>query len=259
MLTQIGAFAFKNWIITKRNFFSLSEIFFWPLVGLFSVGLLTVFLRLDAKMSGFILIGVMAMSLIQICQIDVAYALLYDLWAKSIKHTFIAPIHPFQLILGAWLVGMARSSFVFLLLALSSRVVFGFDFFEPGFVPLGLFLLGLFLIAVLIGTNVCILVLLFGYKAEVAAWSITSILALICGIYYPISILPSPLPEIARAIPLTYFLEYFRSFYGFERSFTDILGWGFGLAGFYLVLEAIFFKAVVHQARKRGTFIKLSE
>ncbi len=100
-LTQIGAFAFKNWIITKRNFFSLSKIFFWPLVGLFSVGLLTVFLRLDAKMSGFILIGVMSMSLIQICQIDVAYVLLYDLWAKSMKHTFIAPIHPFQLILGA--------------------------------------------------------------------------------------------------------------------------------------------------------------
>lgn len=258
-LIQIRAFAFKNWIITKRNFFSLTEIFFWPLVGLFSVGLLTVFLGLDPGMSGFILIGVMSMSLIQICQIDVAYALLYDLWAKSMKHTFIAPVHPLQLILGAWLIGMFRACLVFFLLALSGRVLFGFDFFKPGLVSLSLFILGLFLIAVLIGMSVCILVLLFGYKAEVAAWSITSITALICGIYYPVSILPSPFSEIARAIPLTYFLEYFRSFYGFEGEVTGLLGLGFGLAGSYLIIVSLLFIAVVRHARQRGTFIKLSE
>ena len=259
ILIQIWAFAYKNWIITKRNFFSLTEILFWPSVGLFSVGLLTVFLRLDANMSGFILVGVLSMSVIQVCQIDVAYVLLYDLWAKSMKHTFIAPVRSFQLILGSWLIGMIRSSFVFLLLTLFSVFAFGFDFLRPGFVSLSLFLLGLFLIAVLIGISVCILVLLFGYKAEVAAWSITSLMALICGIYYPISILPFPLPEIARAIPLTYFLEYFRSFYGFERGFKETLGWGFSLIGVYLILEAVLFKAVLHRARKNGTFIKLSE
>src|SRR5512136_90622 len=106
-----------------------------------------------------------------------------------------------------------------------------------------LFLLGLFLNAALIGISVCILVLLFGYKAEVAAWSITSLMALICGIYYPISILPSPLPEIAQAIPLTYFLEYFRTFYGFGGEVKGLLAWGFGLTAFYLVIEAFLFKA----------------
>ena len=175
MLVQIGAFAFKNWTITRRNFFSISEIIFWPLVGLFSVGLLTVFLRLDENMTGFILIGVMSMSLIQVCQIDVAYALLYDLWAKSMKHTFIAPIHPFQLISGAWLIGMARSCLVFLLLSIFGGIAFGFNFFQSGVISLILYLLGLFMIAVSIGIGVCILVLLFGYKAEVAAWSITKI------------------------------------------------------------------------------------
>ena len=258
-LVQIGAFAFKNWIITRRNFFSLAEIIFWPLVGLFSVGLLTVFLRLDESMTGFILIGVMSMSLIQVCQIDVAYALLYDLWAKSMKHTFIAPIHPFQLISGAWLIGMARSGLVFLLLSIFSGVAFGFNFFESGAISLILYLLGLFLIAVSIGIGVCTLVLLFGYKAEVAAWSITSIMALICGIYYPISILPSPFPEIARAIPLTYFLEYFRSFYGFEGRINNLLLRGFGLIGLYLTIEAVLLRWVIHHAMKKGTFINLSE
>ncbi len=199
------------------------------------------------------------MSIIQVCQIDVAYALLYDLWAKSMKHTFIAPIHPFQLISGAWLIGMARSIIVFLLLSLCSGIAFGFNFFQPGATPLLLYLFGLFLVSVSIGIGVCILVLLFGYKAEVAAWSITSLTALICGIYYPVSILPSPLPEIAHAIPLTYFLAYFRSLYGFDEKVGELLGWGFGLTLLYLMIEAILFKWVIRHARKKGTFIRLSE
>jgi ABC-2 type transport system permease protein len=257
-LIQIWAFGIKNWIITKRNVFSLFEILFWPVVGFFSVGLLTNFLKLDADMVGFILIGVISMSVIQVCQIDVAYVLLYDLWSKSLKHTFIAPIHPFQLISGSWLIGVIRSFVVFLLLILLSALAFGFNFLKPGLGALILFLLGLFLIAALIGISVCILVLLFGYKAEVAAWSITSLIALICGIYYPISILPSPLPEIARGIPLTYLLEFFRSFYGFHHG-GNLLGWGFGQIGLYLVIEAVLLKIVLHRARRTGILIKLSE
>src|SRR4030043_373731 len=258
ILIQIWSCVIKNWIITKRNVFSLFEILFWPVVGFFSVGLLTNFLELDADMSGFILIGVISMSVIQVCQIDVAYALLYDLWSKSLKHTFIAPVHPSQLILGSWLIGVIRSFVVFLLLLVLSAFAFGFDFLKPGFAPIIVFLLGLFLIAVLIGIGVCTLVLLFGYKAEVAAWSITSLMALICGIYYPISILPSPLPQIARAIPLTYFLEYFRSFYGFNSG-RNLLSWGFGQIGVYLAIEAVLFKIVLHRARRTGALIKLSE
>lgn len=259
VMIQIWAFVFKNWIMTKRNVFSVFEILFWPVVGFFSVGLLTIFLQLDTNMAGFILIGIISMSVIQVCQIDVAEALLYDLWAKAMKHTFIAPVHPYQLIFGSWLIGVIRSLIVFFLLSVFSFFAFGFDFSRPGFLPLSLFLLGLFLTSASVGITVCILVLVFGYKAEVAAWSLSSLIALVSGIYYPISILPFPLHEIARAIPLTYFLEYFRFFYGFSGSSENGLSWGFGLIGLYLFIEAILFKAVLHRARKTGALLKLSE
>ena len=143
-LTQIWAFVFKNWIIAKRNVFSLFEILFWPVVGFFSVGLLTSFLELDPNKTGFILIGIIAMSVIQVCQVDVAYVLLYDLWSKSLKHTFIAPVHSFQLVLGSWLIGVIRSFFVFLLLSIFSALAFGLDFMRPGIGPLTLFLWSLY-------------------------------------------------------------------------------------------------------------------
>jgi len=228
-------------------------------VGFFSIGLLTTFLDLQANTSGFILVGIISMSVIQVCQIDVAYVLLYDVWSKALKHTFIAPIHPFHLIFGSWLIGVMRSFIVFLLLSVFSSFAFGFNFLRPGWVPLSLFLLGLFLTSVLVGMTVCILVLVFGYNAEVAAWSFVSLMSLVCGIYYPISILPFPLPEIARAIPLTYFLEYFRIFYGFKTEFENVLGWGFGLTGFYLMVESLLFKIVLRRARRNGLLLMLSE
>src|SRR5512136_2663927 len=258
-LTQIWAFVFKNWIIAKRNVFAIFEILFWPVVGFFSVGFLTSFLELDPNKTGFILVGIISMSVIQVCQIDVAYVLLYDLWSKSLKHTFIAPVQSSQLILGSWLIGVIRSFFVFLLLSVFSSLAFGFDFLRPGIGPLILFLLGLFLTAASVGMSVCILLLLFGYMADVAAWSFSSLISLIRGIYYPVFILPFPFPQIAQAIPLTYFLAYFRSFYGFNEGFENVLAWGFGLAGFYVVVEAVLFKAVLHRARRTGVLIKLSE
>ncbi len=258
-LVQAWAFVIKNWIIAKRNIFTIFEILFWPVVGFFSVGLLTSFLELDPDKTGFILAGIISMSVIQVCQMDVSYVLLYDLWAKSLKHTFIAPVEPLQLIFGSWLIGVVRSFFVFLLLSVFSGLAFGFDFWRPGIGPLALFLLGLFLTAASVGMSVCILILLFGYMADVAAWSLSSLMALVCGIYYPVFILPFPLPQIAQAIPLTYFLAYFRSFYGFDEGFKNVLGWGFGLAGLYVVVEVLLFKAVVHRARKTGMLLKLSE
>jgi ABC-2 type transport system permease protein len=258
-MTQIWAFVFKNWIIAKRNVFTLFEILFWPIVGFFSVGLLTSFLELDPNKTGFILVGIISMSVIQVCQMDVAYVLLYDLWSKSLKHTFIAPVQSSQLIFGSWLIGVIRSFFVFLLLSVFSSLVFGFDFLRPGIGPLALFLLGLFLTAASVGMSVCILVLFFGYMAEVAAWSLSSLMALVCGIYYPVFILPFPLPEIAQAIPLTYFLAYFRSFYGFDEGFKNVLGWGFSLASLYVIVEVILFQAVLERARRTGILLKLSE
>jgi ABC-2 type transport system permease protein len=258
-LTQIWAFLFKNWIIAKRNIFAIFEILFWPVVGFFSVGLLTTFLELDPNKTGFILVGIISMSVIQVCQIDVAYVLLYDLWSKSLKHTFIAPIRSFQLLLGSWLIGVVRSLFVFLLLAVFSSLAFGLDFLRPGIGPLVLFLLGLFLTAASVGMTVCILLLLFGYMADVAAWSFSGLISLICGIYYPVFILPFPFPQIAHAIPLTYFLAYFRSFYGFNEGFKNVLAWGFGLSGFYIIVEAFLFNAVLQRARRTGVLIKLSE
>jgi ABC-2 type transport system permease protein len=258
-LTKIRAFAFKNWVMNKRNIFTLFEILFWPIVAFFSVGLLAQFAGLQPETKAFILVGVVSMSAVQVCQLDVAYALLYDVWSKAVKHGFIAPVAIRHLLLGSLLVGIVRGGTVFVILMAGSYFFFGFDFTVPGTGPVCLFVLGLFLCAAMVGILVCILVLTFGNRAEVAAWSLVSLMLLVCGIYYPISILPKWVALSAALIPVTYFLEFFRYFYGFEPTFSHVLAKGYVMVLFYLFLEILLMKLALRRAKRTGILLRLSE
>ncbi|HLC41749.1 MAG TPA: ABC transporter permease [Methylomirabilota bacterium] len=256
---RVVAFTKKNWINTRRNIFTIFEIVFWPAVGVLSVGLLTRFLELTPETSTFVLIGTLALSLVQICQLDVAYAILFDMWGKSAKHQFLAPISPWHMVLGSWLMGVIRGLVVFGLLAGVARLAFGFDFFAPGPVAVAIFLLGMFLTAGAIGISVCVLLLLFGLRAEVSAWSGVSLVLLLCGIYYPVTLLPEPFMTLAAWIPLTHFLEAFREHFGFSPVFQSPLLKGFLSVGAYLALSYWGLTAAIKRARRNGLLLRLSE
>ncbi|MBI2371025.1 MAG: ABC transporter permease [Deltaproteobacteria bacterium] len=245
--------------MTRRSVFMLFEVLFWPCVWLVSVGLLTRFLELRQEMVAYVLVGVISMSIIQVCHLDVAFALLLDLWAKSMKHQFLAPIHQGHLLLGHWLMGVLRGIGVFALLAVFSAHAFGFDFLRAGVGPLALFLLGLFLNAAAIGVVVCILILQYGHRAEVAAWSLVSLMMLVCGIYYPVTLLPGAVRWLAELLPLTYFLEAFRAYYGFQPLYAHSLLKGYALTAAYLVGLLVLFQWGLNRARRTGLLLKLSE
>ena len=258
-ITKIRAFAFKNWVMSIRNVFTLFEVLFWPVVGFLSVGLLAEFAQLQPEMRAFILVGVVSMGTVQVCQLDVCYALLYDVWSKAVKHGFMAPVGIRHLLLGSLTMGIIRGTVVFFMLMIASRLLFDFDFMVPGATSVALFVLGLFLNAAMVGMLVCILVLLFGNRAEIAAWSLVSLMHLVCGIYYPVSILPRWVMVGSELIPLTYFLEYFRQFYGFKPTFSHVLARGYVMVLAYLCLEVFLMKLAVSRAKKKGTLLKLSE
>ncbi len=255
-LNRFLASAYKNWIISRRNIFTVFELFFWPMVSLLSIGLLTRFLAVEGSMVSFLLVGAIALTILQVAQIDVAYVLLFDMWSKSIKNTFIAPVRSYHLVFGALLFGILRGSVVFFILVAVSGYLFGFDFLAGGIFPVLAFLAGIFAMAASIGITVCISILTFGQKADVAAWSLSGLILLVSGIYYPVDVLPPLLQALARAIPLTYFLEYYRSIF---IPGPHHLMWGAALASFYLTLGLILLDRAIERARRTGILLRLSE
>ncbi len=258
-LVKVSAFFLRSWLMTYRNAFTIFEIVFWPIVNLLSVGLLTTFLRAEPGTVVFVLVGTFALSTVQVCQLDVAYAALFDMWSRSIKHQLVAPIRPWHLLLGSWLMGLLRGTVVFMLQAAVSHWVFGVSVFAHGVAPAVALLAGLLLSAGGIGLLVCTLLMLFGLRAEVSAWSGVSLVLLLCGVYYPVSVLPAPLQMVAAAVPLTHFLEAFRAQLGYAPMFTEPLVRGYALAVVYVVGGYALFAWAIQRARRTGMLLKLSD
>jgi ABC-2 type transport system permease protein len=258
-VNKIWAFAARSLLVNRRNVFAIFEMLFWPGISIFSVGLLTKFLRLDADTVTFVLIGAIGMNTIQIAQLDLSYSLLYDVWSKSLRHKFIAPMGLPHLLIGTGLVGIIRGFLVFVIMGLLCTWLFGMDLSRPGFTGLVVFLAGMFLNAAILGILVISLVLRYGHRAEVAAWAFAYLLFLLCGLYYPVTILPPGIKEMAQFIPLTHFLDYFRHFYGFPLVSPHPLLFGFSQSVIYLALCYLFLRLTLNTALRRGTILKLSE
>ena len=258
-LIKLSAFFLKNWRMARRNGFTVFEVGFWPVVNLMSIGLMTSFFAMTPSAVVFVLTGTIALSVVQVCQLDVVYALMFDMWSKSVKHQFVAPVAPWHVVGGAWLMGTLRGVAVFAIQSLTAVLWFGVGPFRSGLGPALLFLAGLLLSAAVVGLVICTLLLTFGLRAEVSAWSGVSLILLICGVYYPVSVLPAPFQWLAGAVPITYFLEAFRAHHGFAPVHVEPLGRGFGLVGLYLVLGYLTFTAAMGRARRSGMLLKLSD
>jgi ABC-2 type transport system permease protein len=258
-LVAVWAFALRNLQMATRNVFLLFELLFWPIVGVLTIGLMSRFLTLRPAETSFVLIGQMAFSIVGTCQLDVAYSVLYDFWSKSMKHQFLAPIGIRHLTLGSWAVGILRGLLVFSLTAALAWWAFRFNVFEAGVAPVAALLVGCFLTAWIVGVLVCVLIMLFGGRAETAAWASINLVLALAGIYYPVSVLPAPAAAVASAIPLTYFLDAYRSHFGFPPEYSHAVLTGLGLSALYVTISHWIFRRAVAHARRTGLLLKMSE
>jgi ABC-2 type transport system permease protein len=111
----------------------------------------------------------------------------------------------------------------------------------------------------IVGVFVCALITLFGNRAEAFAWASANLVLMLAGIYYPVSVLPEGAAALARAIPLTYFLDAYRSHFGFPTEFGRPIATGLLLSAAYAMAAHWAFYAAIERARRTGLLLKMSE
>ena len=251
------AFAYRNFIFAKRNVFTVVEMLFWPIMTVLSVGLMGSFLSLEENTLAFVMTGAVASGVLQVTQLDVSYSLMYDLWSKSVKHTFLTPAGITPALMGAWIVGVVRGAIVLAMLVFMSERFF--DFSLPGILSGLVFAFGIFWMSLLAGICVWVLILLYGQRAEISVWALSYVIMLLSGIYYPVDLLPEPFFTLAKLVPLTYFLDAFRSHYGFPLLFPYGIWKGLFLSLLYTFIGVGCIKLAVSKARNSGLLLQLSE
>ncbi len=257
LTNRILAFAYRNALFAIKSFFTFAEILFWPVIQIISIGIMGTFLELRPELLFFLLTGAIVGGVLQVTQLDVAYGFLYDVWSKSLKQTFMAPVKTYDYIAGSWAFGILRGSLSFGLLLVIARLAFNFQL--PAWPIVALTLAGVFCSALLLGMLVQLFILLFGQRIDIIAWIAAVLMMLVCGIYYPVTYLPKILINVAAWLPLTYFLEYFRAGYGFPLTFAHPLLKGFSLSLLFMVIIFFLVQLAYERARKTGMILKLSE
>src|SRR5207244_12667459 len=109
------------------------------------------------------------------------------------------------------------------------------------------------------GACLCALSRRFGRCAAAFAGASVMLVLVLAGICFPVSVLPAPAAAFARAIPLTYFLDAYRSHFGFASEFAAPIATGLALSVVYAVVAHLAFYASVQRARRTGLLLKMSE
>ncbi len=87
-------------------------------------------------------------------------------------------------------------------------------------------------------------------------WVVSSLAALLGGVYYPVSLLPEWLRPVARLIPITYALEAMRDALLNSATWADLMPNILALLGFCVLLfplSLLVFRFAVHKARVDGS------
>lgn len=135
----------------------------------------------------------------------------WERWEGTIEYTMMAPISRLAHMLGVSLFsivyGLARSALLLGVLSL----FFSVDLSKANIAGAAVILLAGSISFLGFGIMAAVLPLLFPERGEEMTFVISSILLLVSGVYYPISVLPEWMQPMATISPATYVLEGMRA------------------------------------------------
>lgn len=159
----------------------------------------------------FLGIGTVVWAYLRAVFANVGEMVAWERWEGTIEYTMMAPISRLAHMLGVSLFsiiyGLARSALLLGVLSL----FFSVDLSRANVAGAGLILLAGSISFLGFGIMAAVLPLLFPERGEEMTFVISSILLLVSGVYYPISVLPDWMEPLATISPATYVLEGMRA------------------------------------------------
>ena len=257
MLDEIMAHVYKHWKILCRRPGESAWILVYPFIGVLSIGIYTLFIvSQGAPMASMMLVfvGVQVWNFYDITQRAVTYGMTFDIWSKSMKHAFVAKASMFHFIAGNALFGLLSAAAAFVLVGLLGIAIFGFNVFGVGIFALNL--VPVFLFAIGVGLMINSLIVTKGEKYMSLIWTITGVIMIFSGVYYPASVLPEPFHSFAYVLPSTYAIDSMRAAFSGADSAYASMGIGLVLSVAYLLAGILAFREGIRRGKVNGMITK---
>lgn len=259
-LTKARAHFYKHFIKLFKGAGDWEFILIYPLVHLFSMGFLSVFVSGGAGATEnhsliYMFVGAFAWNFYVLAQKGITYGLLYEIWSDSIKHLVTSSASITEFIVGNGAYGLFSATLALVTMTITAILVFHFNILAAGpILALGLF--GLFLYGIAEGMVVNSIMLLKGPEYMSLTWIITGIVMVLSAVYYPLSLIPEPIRSISLLLPPTHAIEAIRQAILGGDALTPALT-SIALGLIYVAVTALIFKKSLDKSRKNGVILRL--
>jgi len=213
------AFFERNWNLTKRYMGWEIVWLFYNVINALSVTLIskntqvlgTVSQAQVDSLTLYLLIGTSVWSYLSITFEGVTDIINIERWEGTIEHTFMAPISRFTHMMGScWFAVVHGILFTFVQLIIVASF-FHLDLSHADYLT-AIFMLLLGSVSFIgFGIGASVLPLLYTERGSQMSFIVRSILLLVSGVYYPVSVLPGWMQPAASISPATYVLNGLRA------------------------------------------------
>lgn len=252
---RVIAMVIRYAIDMRHNLDRLSDMFYWPLMDLWLLGLTGLYFSrvntFNPHAIEIILSGVIFWLVVWRGQYEINLNLLAELWDKNLVNIFAAPLRVSEWVLSLLLFGFLKMLASLIFLAVVSFILYRFNVFIYGFyvVPV---IISLLLTGWTVGFTISSILIRYGMRIQAIAWAGGAILAPLSAIYYPLSILPVWAQKAALLVPSSYMFEGMREFIATGNISLDKFLISFLLNIIYLALSIWFFNSMFKKSRKLG-------
>ena len=260
--SRVGAVVLRHYYLLRSSWARVLELAYWPVINMTLWGFMTLYLvgqsSLFAQASGLLLAAILLWDVLFRTQLGLGIAFLEEVWSRNLGHIMVSPLRPYEFVAALFLVALLR-----VIIGVGPAALLAWGLYDYNIFTLGLPLLPFFISLVVLGWAIGLaingLILRYGLGAESMAWMALFVLAPVCGIYYPLSVLPEWLRAISYMIPASYIFEGMRAVL-IEKTFRpDLLMAAAALNVVYFAAGVASFLYFFRAARRRGLILQIGE
>lgn len=253
-LHRVWAIILRNLYLYKRSIDRLTDSFFWPVVDLVVLGLMSSYFTSAAgggsSVMTAVIAGIILWMFVYRSQFEFGSGLLEDVQNRNLINIFVSPIR-----FSEWTFALFLHSLIKTCITVTFGFVLAFILYRINLLPYIPALLPYILVLIIFGMSfgfiITGIILRFGTRVQAFAWALIWTQAPFVAIYYPLSILPNWAQAIGHMLPPSYAFEGMRIILQTGLPSTEGLLTAYLLNGLYLILGGYFlyrsFKKVLNK------------
>ncbi len=249
---RIYAHAYHITLSLKRDAFRLLDVTLWPLVLFLSMGLFCQSFTKDPKVIGVVVLGALGWRIIYHFQMEAVQLYMDNYWMGMIEHVMISPVKWWEFVLGGAISAVGKILVIALTFLVLGRVLFGFTAHGVG----ATFLAFLACAACGLVLAVFSMGVAFLKRGDAFAFifAFPDVIAVLSGVFYPITVFPRPVQAFAQLLPTTHAFNLLKGTLGtatgsFPAFLLTLVPW--------LLAGILFTQWALAKARREGKLVKM--